>query len=116
MKLYFYILEDDGIKCHESSANEAALTYCNFDRPSGFYRLRIGKSEIGEIIGENAVVLTEKNDMMAKGILLRYLSRKIADKEMQIECMKKQLEIVERWEIENGQTWSGVGQFSGNDR
>lgn len=99
MKLYFYILRNYGIERHESGAKETVSTYRNFFEPQGFYRKTVRKDEIGEVIEGNTVLLLEKNDALAKEIFSRYLSKGIADKERQIEDMKKRFEIVERWEL-----------------
>lgn len=102
MTLYFYTLKDDGIECRESEARETVTTYRKFSNPPNeFYRLCIKHNEIGEVIDRSIVVLKEKNDVLAKEIFSHYLSKGIADKEMQIEGMKKRLEIVERWKIHN---------------
>lgn len=99
--LYFYTLKDDGIECRESEAVETVTTYRKFSNPpDNFYRASIKHDEIGEVIDRNTVVLREKNDALAKEIFSHYLSKGIAVKEMQIEGMKKRLEIVERWETE----------------
>lgn len=93
--------EDDGIECRKSKAIETVSTYRKFSNPpDNFYRVSIKHDEIGEVIDHNIVILREKNAALAKEIFSHYLSKGIADKEMQIEDMKKRLEIVERWETE----------------
>lgn len=102
MTLYFYTLKGDGIEVHESEAVETVSTYRKFSNPpDNFCRASIKHDEIGEVIDRNTVILREKNDALAKEIFLHYLSKGIAVKEMRIEDMKKRLEIVERWEVEN---------------
>lgn len=98
--IYFYTLKDDGIECRESEARETVTTYRKFSNPPNeFYRSCIKHNVIGEVIDRNTVVLREKNAELAKEIFSHYLSKGIADKEMQIEGMKKRLEIVERWGV-----------------
>lgn len=97
MKLYFYMLRNCDIICHESNAKETVSTYRNFFEPQGFYRKTVRKDEIGEVVEGNTVVLLEKSDTLAKEIFYRYLSKEIADEQARIDGMKKQLEIVERW-------------------
>lgn len=98
--LCFYTLKDDGIECRESEAIETVSTYHKFSNPpDNFWRTSIKYDEISEVVEKNTVILTEKNDALAKEIFLHYLSKGIADKERQIEDMKKRFEIVERWEL-----------------
>lgn len=103
MTLYFYTLKDDGIECRESEATVTVSTYRKFSNPpDNFYRASIKHDEIGEIVEKNTVILAEKNDALAKEIFSHYLSKGISVREMQIEDMKKRLEIVERWWGLNG--------------
>lgn len=95
------MLRNCGIVRHESDARETALTYRNFSKSLGFYMSTIRKDAIGKVIDKNTVVLLEKNDALAKEIFSRYLSKEIADEQARIDGMKKQLEIVERWEVKN---------------
>lgn len=99
MKLYFYTLRNRDVVCHESGAKETVSTYRNFFEPQGLYRKTVRKDEIGEVVEGNTVVLLEKSDALAKEIFSRYLSKEIESEQARIDGMKKQLEIVERWEI-----------------
>lgn len=109
MKLYFYFLEEDGIRSEECEVLEKPKTYKPVDKfPEGFYGCYIKKEDIGEALyyfrDEYYVVLLEKdnekvfeifNELCNKRIELYendivYASEKIAENE-------KLIKIIDEW-------------------
>jgi hypothetical protein len=104
MKLYFYILEEpyNGkpfIQFEECEADEKPKTYWLHVRPIGFYWKKISKENIGKRI-ENAVILLEKDDFLARSIFAESINKKISDEEKQVKWLREQLEVVEKGEIQ----------------
>lgn len=76
MKLYFYFLEDSGIRTEECEVEEKNKTYAIVGKsPRGFYNSRVNKENIGVISGSytKIVIFTEPNFEKAKDIFHKYL-------------------------------------------
>ena len=103
MKLYFYTLKEpyNGkpfIQFEECEADEKPKTYWLHVYHRGFCCRQISKENIGKRI-ENAVILLEKDDFLARSIFAETINKKISDEEKRVKWLREQLEAVEKGEI-----------------
>ncbi len=106
MKLYFYFLETPYkgkpyIRIEECEAVEKPKTYSPVDEfPNGYYGNYVVKSEIGILSGHqnDKVILTERNDELAKKLFSDYLNSQIEGKQKEVEKLKEKLMAVENME------------------
>ena len=104
MKLYFYILKGIGARYIELSECEVMDYPKSYkpvsEFPDGVFRMLIMKSEIGHIIGNyyKTVVLTEKNNKLAKELFRNYYIRLIKEHQKEIDELNGKLKAVEELE------------------
>lgn len=109
MKLHFYFLEHDyyntkaGIKYAEREVIEKPKTYYPKDRfPDGFYGSFIRKEDIGHIIGlgNNIIILNEKDDEKAKEIFLARYKVYVNEAEKRLNKYREIIDVINKFEVE----------------
>lgn len=106
MKLYFYFLETPykekpRIRIEECEVVKKPKTYKPVDKfPDGYYGYHVAKTNVGifDSYWYNQVILTERNDGLAKKLFSDYLNSQIGGKEKEIEKLKEKLIAVENME------------------
>ena len=108
MKLYFYFLKNETIRCEECEVDEKPKTYKPVDRfPAGFYGCYVKKEDIGELAGYNhdTVILTEKNiEKVAKifkddmGYKISRERERIISANASIKQYERMLSMIDEWE------------------
>lgn len=108
MKLYFYFLEKNRIRCEECNVIEKPKTYYPENRfPDGIYASFIKKEEIDRIrcyFGGTFMVLTERNNDRAAKAFINDCNYEISCKEdriraanEEIQRLKETINIIEQW-------------------
>ena len=105
MKLYFYIYDSffNKLKYGECEVIEKPKTYYPADKfPAGFYGAYVSKTDIGRTSGysNNTVILTERNDTLAKSLLKEAIQKEIDDFQKKIEKRQKEIDFIDIWESE----------------
>lgn len=101
MKLYFYICEYNKITFSEVEVEEKPKSYKLLDRVSGFYKTSILKSEIGfnyKYSWKQFVILTERDDELAKKYFSDYFKREIGKRQKEIDEFNNAIKIVSDWD------------------
>lgn len=109
--LYFYILEGDRITFSECEAEEKQKSYILAGKLPGFYGNRILKSELGLLHDYNwktVVVLSERDDELAKEYLSDYINGEIDKKNEEISELMGKLEIVKTWKYNEATISSAI--------
>lgn len=111
MKLYFYFLETNKIRCEECEVEEKPKTYKPVDKlPAGYYYCSVKKEEIGKLAGYNSdvVILIEKDTERVSEIFREKCKRRIARENSNITCaeaaIKDQntmLKMIDDWRAAN---------------
>lgn len=111
MKLYFYFLETNKIRCEECEVEEKPKTYKPVEKlPAGYYYCSVKKEEIGRLAGYNsdAVILTEKDAERVSEIFREKCSQRIvaensriAYSESAIKEQNSMLEMIDEWRSAN---------------
>lgn len=111
MKLYFYFLETNKIRCKECEVEEKPKTYKPVDKfPAGYYYCSVKKEEIGKLAGYNAdvVILTEKDTERVSEIFREKCSQRISAEKSRIayaeSAIKEQnimLKMIDEWRATN---------------
>lgn len=102
MKLHFYILENHyrekpTFKCSECEVEEKPKTYKPVNRfPSGYYYSTVSKDNIGVVQGryDRILILTEKDDELAKRLLSESINKEIEYKNKEIEELQEKLDAL----------------------
>lgn len=97
MKLYFYFLENKGIKCEECEVEEKQKTYKPVDGfPRGYYGSYVNKEHIGVMKAhyQKVVIFTEPSFEKAKDMFSDYLSGIINSTKKDLEEYEEQLKYV----------------------
>lgn len=108
MKLYFYFLETETIRCEECEVNEMLEAYSPIDKfPEGYSGIFVMKRNIGEATGHNndSVILTEKSAEKAANIFrdstnlrISIQNRMIALANEIIKQCNENLSLIDEWE------------------
>lgn len=98
MRLYFYFLEDNGIRTAECEAEEKPKTYKIIGKsPVGFYKSAVNKDEIGVMQKSysKVIIFAEPNFTGAIRTFWHYVNDNIQALQEKIERYEKQLQAIE---------------------
>lgn len=106
MKLYFYFLETPHkgkphIRIEECEVEEKPKTYKPVDKfPDGYYGCYVTRTNVGTLDNywHKQIILTERNDELAKKLFSDYLNEQIDRKQKEIEELKEKLIVAENME------------------
>lgn len=102
MKLHFYFVDivifsrRTSFRYEVAEVDEKSKTYILKENPPGIYGSRIRKENIGKLY-DGKVILTERNDEMAKGIFIDYYKSLIEKAEREISRYQNCINTINEW-------------------
>lgn len=103
MKLHFYCLNYiNGIQYTECEVRETAKLYYPISHfPNNYFMTYVRKSDIGKLKYEEWLILSERNDSIAREVFSKCITEVINAREKMLNKFKKTLEKVNSFGIEN---------------
>ena len=99
--LYSSLYKPTEIRYEVCEAEEKPKTYVLEKYPNHFSKKVLSKDEIGKVQGtyERCVILLERNDELAKSLILKEYQDMLEDRERHVENMKTKINGIKNCEI-----------------